>query len=60
MDEVFEIGDVYESNINHFKTSDDIQCTTNSAIIHLYVANYGAYNAIIVLILALLLMITAK
>lgn len=31
--EVFEVGDVYEFNLNHFKTSDDINVKQMSGLI---------------------------
>ena len=33
IDEVFEVGDVYEFNLNHFKTSDDINVKQLSGLI---------------------------
>jgi len=33
IDEVFEVGDEYEFNLNHFKTSDDINVKKMSGLI---------------------------
>ena len=33
IDEVFEVGDVYEFNLNHFKTSDDVNVKQMSELI---------------------------